>query len=243
MSSNRPFLANFLAAFRAQSSYKAVTSKPPSPSPSPSHLSPSSTYAPSTPITSSARTIATKAGGTSTTAANSPQSITPGATTSGLAAVAASSSSSSHHHPHRHHHHHQRSNHHHHHHHTTTQSHSSTHSNTTLSPTRNAVAGINQQSIPAPTASTAIPIPTSTTAASSYSSSASPFSSHRRNRRGSDSSSGSGGFHDALGQEKWYIGGRTPGGEERMYPLGMVTKIGGRIGGDARVGSVDQLSL
>ncbi|KAJ5805039.1 hypothetical protein N7474_010926 [Penicillium riverlandense] len=64
-----------------------------------------------------------------------------------------------------------------------------------------------------------------------------------RQRRGSDSSSGSGGFRDALGPEKWYIGGRTPAGEERFYRLGMVTKGGGRLGGSGRVGSIDQLSL
>ncbi|CAI7595530.1 unnamed protein product [Penicillium bialowiezense] len=64
-----------------------------------------------------------------------------------------------------------------------------------------------------------------------------------RQRRGSDSSSGSGGFRDAIGPEKWYIGGRTPAGEERFYRLGMVTKGGGRLGGSGRVGSIDQLSL
>ncbi|OKL57279.1 hypothetical protein UA08_07567 [Talaromyces atroroseus] len=64
-----------------------------------------------------------------------------------------------------------------------------------------------------------------------------------RPRRGSDSSSGSGGFRDALGPEKWYIGGRTATGEERFYRLGMVTKGGGRIGASGRVGSVDRLSL
>lgn len=68
--------------------------------------------------------------------------------------------------------------------------------------------------------------------------------SHDRHRRGSDSSSGSGGFRDALGTEKWYVGGRTAGGEERFYPLGMVTRGGGRLGGGSRrVGSVDELSL
>ncbi|MCJ1414973.1 hypothetical protein MMC32_001303 [Xylographa parallela] len=44
-----------------------------------------------------------------------------------------------------------------------------------------------------------------------------------RNRRGSDSSS-EGGFRDALGGEKWFIGGRTAQGEERFYRLGMVTR-------------------
>lgn len=56
-------------------------------------------------------------------------------------------------------------------------------------------------------------------------------------RRGSDSSS-DGGFRDALGGEKWYIGGRTAGGEERFYRLCMVKKerSGDRL-------SLDRLSL
>jgi hypothetical protein len=53
----------------------------------------------------------------------------------------------------------------------------------------------------------------------------------QRSRRGSDSSSE--GFHDAMGAEKWYIGGRTATGEERFYKLGMVK----------RHGSADRLSL
>ena len=58
-----------------------------------------------------------------------------------------------------------------------------------------------------------------------------------RKRRGSDSSS-EGGFRDASGNEKWYIGGRTAQGEERFYRLGMVRreKSGDRL-------SVDRLSL
>ena len=42
-------------------------------------------------------------------------------------------------------------------------------------------------------------------------------------RRSSDSSS-DGGFRDALGGEKWFIGGRTAQGEERFYKLGMVRR-------------------
>ncbi|GAM83408.1 hypothetical protein ANO11243_013960 [Dothideomycetidae sp. 11243] len=45
-------------------------------------------------------------------------------------------------------------------------------------------------------------------------------------RRGSDSSS-EGGFRDVAttrGGEKWYIGGRTAGGEERYYKLSMVRR-------------------
>lgn len=52
-----------------------------------------------------------------------------------------------------------------------------------------------------------------------------------RFRRGSDSSSE--GFRDVLGAEKWYIGGRTAGGEERFFKLGVVR----------RERSVDRLSL
>ncbi|KAH7112194.1 hypothetical protein B0J11DRAFT_511981 [Dendryphion nanum] len=53
----------------------------------------------------------------------------------------------------------------------------------------------------------------------------------RRNRRGSDSSNE--GFHEVMGAEKWYIGGRTAAGEEKFYKLGMVK----------RHRSVDRLSL
>lgn len=61
----------------------------------------------------------------------------------------------------------------------------------------------------------------------------------RRARRGSDSSSDSGGFRNVRsGDEKWFIGGRTAGGEERFYKLGMVKRerSADRI-------SADQLSL
>jgi len=64
-----------------------------------------------------------------------------------------------------------------------------------------------------------------------------PSSFGRPQRRGSDSSS-EGGFRDALGGEKWYVGGRTATGEERYYRLGMVRKerSGDRL-------SIDRLSL
>ena len=57
----------------------------------------------------------------------------------------------------------------------------------------------------------------------------------RARRRGSDTSS-EGGFRD-LG-EKWYVGGKTPSGEERFLRLGMVRKerSGDRL-------SLDRLSL
>lgn len=54
----------------------------------------------------------------------------------------------------------------------------------------------------------------------------------RQRRRSSDSSS-EGGFRDVLGQEKWYIGGRTATGEEKFYRLGMVK----------RHRSIDRLSI
>lgn len=44
----------------------------------------------------------------------------------------------------------------------------------------------------------------------------------QRNRRGSDSSSE--GFHEVMGGEKWYVGGRTATGEEKFYKLGMVKR-------------------
>ena len=44
----------------------------------------------------------------------------------------------------------------------------------------------------------------------------------QRNRRGSDSSSE--GFHEVMGAEKWYIGGRTATGEEKYYKLGMIKR-------------------
>jgi hypothetical protein len=44
----------------------------------------------------------------------------------------------------------------------------------------------------------------------------------QRSRRGSDSSSE--GFYEAMGAEKWYIGGRTATGEEKYYKLGMVKR-------------------
>ncbi|KAK0629588.1 hypothetical protein B0T17DRAFT_615344 [Bombardia bombarda] len=55
-------------------------------------------------------------------------------------------------------------------------------------------------------------------------------------RRGSDSSSE--GFRDVLGAEKLYIGGRTAGGEEKFFKLGVVRRVrsGDRL-------SLDRLSL
>ena len=47
----------------------------------------------------------------------------------------------------------------------------------------------------------------------------------RARRRGSDSSSDSGGFREVRGGgETWFIGGRTPGGEEKYYKLSMIKR-------------------
>ncbi|GES57439.1 hypothetical protein ATEIFO6365_0001072700 [Aspergillus terreus] len=198
MSTNRPFLANFLAAFRAQSTYKAAAAG------SQSAGGPSQSISPSQ-ISQGARAIATKA----STAASAPAASDTTATTA--------------------------STHHYHHHHQPSRPHS--HPRSPLSP-------------PSTVADSPIPSASPTPAAAPPSSPPTPASSNPipiagpdRQRRGSDSSSGSGGFRDALGPEKWYVGGRTPAGEERFYRLGMVTKGGGRLGGSGRVGSIDQLSL
>jgi hypothetical protein len=52
-------------------------------------------------------------------------------------------------------------------------------------------------------------------------------------RRRRSSSSSTEGFRDALGGEKWWIGGRSAQGEERFYRLGIVR----------RQRSIDRLSL
>lgn len=90
----------------------------------------------------------------------------------------------------------------------------------------------------------AIPMSKSPTASMSPAASRSPPAARsppsnfgRPQRRESDSSS-EGGFRDALGGEKWYVGGRTATGEERYYRLGMVRK---ERSGDQL--SMDRLSL
>ncbi|KAL6817353.1 hypothetical protein H0G86_009097 [Trichoderma simmonsii] len=55
-------------------------------------------------------------------------------------------------------------------------------------------------------------------------------------RRGSDSSSE--GFRDALGADKWYIGGRTAAGEEKFFKLGVIRRVRSNDGL-----SLDRLSL
>ncbi|RHZ70675.1 hypothetical protein CDV55_108369 [Aspergillus turcosus] len=207
MSTNRPFLANFLAAFRAQSTYKASTAGSPS--------GPSSSLS-ATQIAQGARAIATKAGAGSNTTSSADQ-----ASSSTTAAVQAASNHHYHHHPSA----------------AAASSHARPHSHprpslnqapaSTESPASSISTPLAPSSPPTPSSSNPIPI----------------ADGHDRQRRGSDSSSGSGGFRDALGPEKWYIGGRSAGGEERFYRLGMVTKGGGRLGGSGRVGSIDQLSL
>ncbi|CAP99381.1 hypothetical protein E8E15_010897 [Penicillium rubens] len=201
MSNNRPFLANFLAAFRAQSTYKPTQ-----------QVGNTTSTLSSAQISQSARTIATKA-------ANSAQ---------GSSVPSSASATAHHNHNHNH-------NHNHHNHHTHTSSSSSSATTTPAGPVQGPSPAPShhyhhdQTSLPStPPSSTPIPINRDTP---------------DRQRRGSDSSSGSGGFRDAIGPEKWYIGGRTPAGEERFYRLGMVTKGGGRLGGSGRVGSIDQLSL
>ncbi|OLN98045.1 hypothetical protein CCHL11_06801 [Colletotrichum chlorophyti] len=52
-----------------------------------------------------------------------------------------------------------------------------------------------------------------------------PIPSSPNRRRGSDSSSE--GFRDVLGADKWYIGGRTAGGEEKFFKLGVVRRRNG----------------
>ncbi|KAF7590540.1 hypothetical protein BBP40_002681 [Aspergillus hancockii] len=196
MSTNRPFLANFLAAFRAQSTYKASAAGSQAATGTSSSLSP-------TQISQSARAIATKA---------SNSGASPDA------------SSTTHYH--------------HHHHSTSSTSHSRPQSHTRSPLNHPPPAGDS----PVPSSSASPPAPSSPPTPAS--SNPIPIANGPdRQRRGSDSSSGSGGFRDALGPEKWYIGGRTPAGEERFYRLGMVTKGGGRLGGSGRVGSIDQLSL
>ena len=71
----------------------------------------------------------------------------------------------------------------------------------------------------------------------------SAFGAGAAHRRGSDSSSdgssgGRAGFRDALGGEKWFIGGRTAAGEERFYKLAMVPRER-----SAERASLDRMSL
>jgi hypothetical protein len=55
-------------------------------------------------------------------------------------------------------------------------------------------------------------------------------------RRGSDSSSE--GFREVIGADKWYIGGRTAGGDEKFFKLGVIKRVRSNDGL-----SLDRLSL
>ncbi|KOS22840.1 hypothetical protein ESCO_003919 [Escovopsis weberi] len=79
-----------------------------------------------------------------------------------------------------------------------------------------------------PGAAPPVPIPSASSSASASSPSA--------RRRGSDSSSE--GFRDAIGAEKWYIGGRTAAGEEKFFKLGVIRRVRSNDGL-----SLDRLSL
>ncbi|MCJ1341357.1 hypothetical protein MMC09_006653 [Bachmanniomyces sp. S44760] len=178
MPTNRPFLANFLAAFRAHSAYQQVSTT--TPSVSSSAVTSSGTSANLYPSSSMGGTGPSHP--TTTRSYTSKTTTTTGATT---AAVQVAHGHLSHSHTHARH------------------------------PSTSPVAK-----------SPASPSPR--TPGSTFG---------NRRRRGSDSSS-EGGFKDALGNEKWYVGGRTAQGEERFYRLGMVKreKSGDRM-------SLDRLSL
>ncbi|KAI0006239.1 hypothetical protein F4779DRAFT_620754 [Xylariaceae sp. FL0662B] len=100
--------------------------------------------------------------------------------------------------------------------HTHSQSHSRSHSQSQSPPPQRATTGGVMNQLPLASPRGGVPIP-------------GPGSGGRR--RGSDSSSE--GFRDVLGAEKWYIGGRTAGGEEKFFKLGVVK----------RARSQDRLSL
>jgi hypothetical protein len=193
MPTNRPFFANFLAAFRAHSvpAYKATSSATSSSTlASSAHIpTTSSTVTSSTTTASHARSIASKATSSaplpSNSSSHSPSANPNNALSSAAAVVAASS--------HIHH----------------------------VSPLSRSpgVTTPHNMSI-SPPGGTSTPL------------------SRGRQRRGSDSSNSSAGFIDAMGPEKWYIGGRAATGEEKFYRLGLVTGGPGR-----RVRSLDRLSL
>lgn len=202
MPTNRPFFANFLAAFRAHSSpaYKATSSSTsPSALASSTHVSTtSSTGTSTTTAASNARSIATKATSATSQPSNNPSSPPQPNGNNALSTAVAVAAASSHIHHHHHHHHH--------------------HHVSPLSRSPGVSTPHNMSISPPGSASTPL--------------------SRGRQRRGSDSSNSSGGFIDALGPERWYIGGRTPAGEENFYRLGLVTGGPGR-----RVRSLDRLSL
>jgi len=164
MTTNRPFLSNFLAAFRAHSAIQKAATSPPS---STSHTVYGSTTSSSTNTTSNTTATTTR---TITTTAKPGQS-SAGATSTAVQAAGPQ-----------------------------------------FQPTRQHAAPYHRSTSPK---AAGFPI---------------PGTSHR-DRRGSDSSSE--GFREVMGADKWYIGGRTAGGEEKFYKLGMVK----------RHKSIDRLSL
>ncbi|TKA53636.1 hypothetical protein B0A49_12430 [Cryomyces minteri] len=177
MPTNRPFLSNFLAAFRAHSALQKAASAPATPT---AAATSQTSY---THITASNTTSTSVS--TSTNAVSNPRTVTTkaGQHSTGATAIAIQAAGQF------------------------------------QLPTRS--TSPYSRSPASPTTTQGLPI---------YGPPNHP--SYQRQRRGSDSSS-EGGFRDALGAEKWYIGGRTAGGEERFYKLGMVK----------RNRSIDRLSL
>jgi hypothetical protein len=206
MSNNRPFFHNFLAAFRAQSTYK----------PSNQQVSTGSSTLSSNQISQSARAVATKA-------ANSAQGP------------------ASPHHNHNRSHNNNRNNRRQ----SSPRRQNTSSTATATGPATGPVTGPVSGPTPVPVHHYHHPDRPASPPISTTTSTPIPITGRpgERQRRGSDSSSGSGGFRDNIGDNKWFIGGRSASGEERFYRLGMVAKGGGRIGGSGRVGSIDQLSL
>ncbi|KAJ4270182.1 hypothetical protein NW762_001858 [Fusarium torreyae] len=110
------------------------------------------------------------------------------------------------------------SSHHHHHHHQQQSQQQPNTSSVAIRPPRNATSTTSPSTATSPSNGAAIPIPGSS------------------GRRGSDSSSE--GFRDVIGADKWYIGGRTPGGEEKFFKLGVIRRVRSNDGL-----SLDRLSL
>ncbi|KAH9826398.1 hypothetical protein Tdes44962_MAKER03530 [Teratosphaeria destructans] len=198
MPTQRPFLSNFLAAFRAHSQTL--------PKPSPS-ISSTATATSTASIWSAAQPPKpTQSSQPVEPAATSPRPITQKSTTYSTT--------------------------------TTTTAAQDRQLQVSLSPLQHTVSP--QTHLPRSPSSPGLPVygppnkPTQDFPTSSWSSSSS-------RRRGSDSSDGSGGFREVrTGGEKWFVGGRTAGGEERYYQLRMVKRDRDRSIGAV---SADQLSL
>ncbi|KAI1014608.1 hypothetical protein LB503_003699 [Fusarium chuoi] len=123
---------------------------------------------------------------------------------------------------------------------TTTTTATATAANTTTTAT--STSHHHHQSQQQPTTSSVAIRPPRNTTSSSPSTSTSPANGTAipipgsSGRRGSDSSSE--GFRDVIGADKWYIGGRTPGGEEKFFKLGVIRRVRSNDGL-----SLDRLSL